>query len=103
MHAEEAESMDPLTYLLAFLLSSSGLTILFLWPEGGPSGWSRERVLRRILPASARGVLDCYVCFGFWTGLLLSPLWWWWTGFHWCWAGCLMTPTIFWFALKGAR
>jgi len=92
--------MDSFTYLLAFLLASMGLTVLILWPEGGPSGWFRETVLRRLLPGKSKDVLDCYVCFGFWAGLALSPLWWWWTDQPWCWSGCLMTPSLFWLVMQ---
>lgn len=92
--------MDSLAALLGYLLASCGLTVLLIWPEGGPAGWLRERVLRRILPTKVAGVLDCYVCMGFWTGLLLSPLWWWWTRQDWYWSGCLMPPACFWFAMQ---
>lgn len=92
--------MESLNYLLSFLLSSMGLTILIVWPQSGPGAWVRELVLRRILPSKARGVLDCYVCLGFWTGLALSPVWWLMCRQQWAWFGCLMTPALFWLVLR---
>jgi hypothetical protein len=77
-----------------------GLTILIVWPETGPSAWLRERVVRPILPGRAKGALDCYICLGFWAGLALSPLWWFFCQHWWCWTGCLMTPALFWLVLQ---
>ncbi len=85
---------------LSFLLSSMGLTILIVWPQDGPGAWVREQVLRHVLPEKAQGVLDCYVCMSFWSGLALSPLWWWMCREYWAWAGCLMTPALFWIILR---
>lgn len=93
--------MTELVYFLTFLLASVGLTVLIVWPETGPSAWLREKVLRKLLPGQAVKVLDCYVCLGFWVGAALSPLWWYLTGEHWVWFGCLMTPAIFWVVVVG--
>ena len=30
----------------------------------------------------------------------ISPLWWWMCREPWTWAGCLMTPALFWIALR---
>jgi len=92
--------MNELADYLAYLLSSVGLTVLLVWPQTGPGAWLRDRVLRRVLPERARGVLDCYICLGFWSGLALSPAWW--AAEHrlWCWTGCLAVPALFWFVLR---
>ena len=92
--------MNQLTGLVSLCLSSLGLTVLLVWPERGPSAWVRDSVLRRILPQAVRPVLDCYVCAGFWSGLLLSPLWW--SFYHelWCWTACLMAPALFWLVVR---
>lgn len=95
--------MEALANLFTLLLSAVGLTVLIVWPQTGPSAWLRERVLRPLLHARVREVLDCYVCLGFWTGLALSPLWWTFSGEPWCWAACLMTPAVFWFVLNGGE
>lgn len=92
--------MNEFVYFVTFLLSAVGLTILIVWPETGPGAFLREAVLRKILPQSAGKALDCYVCLGFWAGLLLSPAWWFLTREHWVWFGCLMVPAIFWFTLN---
>lgn len=92
--------MEEFAHLAAYLLSAMGLTVLMVWPQGGPVAWFRERVLRRWLPATIQGVLDCYVCLGFWCGLVLSPAWWFLFGHAWCWFGCLMTPAAFWIFLR---
>jgi hypothetical protein len=92
--------MGHLAYLLSFLLSSMGLTILVVWPQDGPGAWVRERLLRKGLPGKAEEVLDCYVCTGFWAGLILSPPWWLMGAENWAWAGCLMTPALFWLVLR---
>ena len=41
--------------LIAYLLASVGLTVLIIWPEGGPGAFFREKVLRRVLPAHGPG------------------------------------------------
>ena len=94
-----------MAYLLGYLLASMGLTILVVWPQDGPGAWVRESVLRRLLRGQAKSVLDCYICMSFWSGLMLSPLWWWMCREPWTWAGCLMTPSLFWLVLRntGAR
>ena len=92
--------MQDLAYLASFLLSSMGLTILVVWPESGPGAWVREQVLRPALPSTARGALDCYICLSFFSGLALSPMWWFFCRAFWCWAGCLMTPCVFWLVLR---
>lgn len=88
--------MHDLTNLLAYVLSSMGMTVLLVWPQRGPSAWIRERLLRRGLPTFAAEVLDCYICCSFWCGLLLSPLWWAFNHQLWCWTGCLTAPFLFW-------
>lgn len=85
--------------LLAYLLSSMGLTILIVWPEDGPGSWVREKVLRPLIPKKMTGVLDCYICTGFWSGLVFSGLWWWWFREPWIWTGCFMVPALFWIFL----
>jgi len=92
--------MDSLAYLVSFLLSSLGLTILIVWPQEGPGAWIRERVLRSVLPGKAKELLDCYICLGFWSGLALSPLWWLMCRQQWVWGGCLTTPALFWLVLR---
>lgn len=94
--------MNELAHLAAFLLTAVGLTVLLVWPDGGPGAWVRERLLRRILPARAAGALDCYVCCGFWCGAALSPAWWWLLNYHepWCWLGGPMTAAVFWLVLR---
>lgn len=69
--------MADLVGLLAYLLAAMGLTVLVVWPASGPSAWMRDRILRRLLWPSARGVLDCYICLSPWAALALAPLWWW--------------------------
>jgi hypothetical protein len=88
-----------LVHLLAYLLASMGLTILIVWPADGPTAWIREKILRRLIPKQVAGVLDCYVCMGFWSGLGLSALWWRWQREPWIWTGCLMVPALFWIFL----
>lgn len=92
--------MSELAHLAAYLLSSMGLTVLIVWPEGGPSAYLRENVARRLLPRWAEGVLDCYFCCGFWSALLLAVVWWFLHGAWWCWFGCLMVPAVFWLVLR---
>jgi hypothetical protein len=92
--------MSELAHLLAFVLSAMGLTVLLAWPQDGPGAWVREKVLRKLLPRAVGGVLDCYVCLGFWAGLLLSPAGWWLYREPWCWAGCLMVPAAFWIVMR---
>gem|GEM_PF-3046186 len=92
--------MPEFLHLLTYLLASCGLTILIVWPENGPSAWLRDEVGRRLLPGKAGEVFDCYVCCGFWSGFILSPLWWTWYHEPWYWFGCLMVPAIFWFILR---
>jgi hypothetical protein len=92
--------MSDFAYLASFLLSSMGLTILIVWPQQGPGAWFREQVLRKALPTAAKDVLDCYICLGFWSGLLLSPAWWLMCRQHWAWGGCLMVPAMFWLVLR---
>jgi hypothetical protein len=80
----------------AYIFSSMGLTILIVWPQEGPSAWLRDHALRRLLPSYARGALDCYVCLGFWAGLVISIPCWFWYRQPWCWSGCLIVPFLFW-------
>ena len=65
--------MEEFTGLLAYLLSAVGLGVLIVWPQTGPRAWMRERVFRKLLPGTCGNVLDCYICCGFWCGLILSP------------------------------
>lgn len=95
--------MNELAHLVAGLLAAAGLTVLVVWPQEGPGAWLREKLLRPLLPRFLGGMLDCYVCFGFWCGLALSPLWWWLHGEPWNWALCLMVPCLFWLVLSDAR
>ncbi len=91
--------MSGLAQLLSFLLAAMGLTVLVVWPQGGPGAFFREKLLRKLLPKFARGLLDCYVCFGFWAGLLLSVPWWFMYRQPWVWFGCLMVPAVFWLVM----
>ncbi len=91
--------MHGMTNLAAYLLSSVGLTVLVIWPEGGPAAFLREKILRRLLPKPVAGVLDCYICFSFWAGLLLSIPWWFIYHRPWVWFGCLMPPGLFWLVM----
>ena len=88
--------MRELVLLVAYLLSAMGLTILVVWPKDGPGAFVREKVLRKILPKFSHGVLDCYICFSFWAGLLLSFPWWCMYRQGWIWFGCLIVPAVFW-------
>jgi hypothetical protein len=92
--------MSEVTEFIAYILSSAGLTILLVWPSGGPTAWIRERMLRAVLRGKAADVLDCYICSGFWMGLLLSPVWWFVCHRFWCWTGCFITPYLFWVHLR---
>lgn len=92
--------MAQLADWFSYMLSAMGLTVLIVWPQSGPGAYLRERALRRALPARAAGVLDCYICCGFWCGLLLSPIWFAVDRQLWCWSGCLTTPALFWLVLR---
>src|SRR5688572_29023903 len=81
---------------LAYILTSVGLTVVVVWPESGLVAYLREKVLRRALPSRLGGILDCYTCFGFWAGLVMSPVWWMMDGRWVYFLGCLMVPPIFW-------
>ena len=91
--------MEQFTEFLSYALASMGLVILVVWPEDGPGAFVREKLLRKILPKSVHDVLDCYICFGFWTGLLLSIAWWSLYRQDWIWFGCLMIPAVFWLVM----
>jgi len=80
-----------------------GLTILIVWPDEGPSAWLRENIFRPLLPGKAKGVLDCYICLGFWAGLVMSGLWWIWYREPWLWFGPLMVSAAFWLALRPSK
>ncbi len=47
--------MQGLANFTGYLLSGVGLTVLIIWPEGGPGAFFREKVLRRVLPAHGCG------------------------------------------------
>jgi hypothetical protein len=85
--------------LIAYLLSSMGLTVLVIWPTGGPGAFARERLLRKILPRSAHGVLDCYICFSFWSALAVAVPWWFIFHRPCVWFGPLMVPALFWLVM----
>ena len=91
--------MHSLASFTGYLLSAMGLTVLIIWPEGGPGAFLREKVFRRVLPRSFAGVLDCYICSGFWAGLILSVPWWFLCRRPWVWFGCLMVPAVFWLVM----
>ena len=86
--------MREFVLLLAYLLSAIGLTILVVWPENGPGAFFREKILRKLLPVPLHGALDCYICFAFWAGLILSVAFWFIYGRAWTCFGCLMTPAV---------
>ncbi len=92
-------NMNGLAQLLSFVLAAMGLTVLVVWPQGGAGAFLREKLLRKLLPKFARGLLDCYICFGFWAGLLLSVPWWFMYRQPWVWFGCLMLPAVFWLVM----
>ncbi len=91
--------MTGLGSLLGYLFSAAGLTVLVVWPTDGPGALVREKILRSALPKRAHGVLDCYICFGFWSGLAMSILWWWIYRRAWLWFGPLMVPGLFWLVM----
>jgi len=88
------------TSLLGYILAAMGLTVLIVWPADGPGSWVREKLMRPLLPRKFNGVLDCYVCMGFWCGLALSAPWWKWYHEPAIWTGCLMVPAVFWLVLE---
>ena len=92
--------MHELVGFMCYLLSGMGLTVLVVWPEDGPLAWFRDTVMRRILREPAGKLLDCYVCLSFWSGLLISPLFW--TTYRelWCWSGPISVPALFWLLLR---
>ncbi len=47
--------MQGLEDFTGYLLSAMGLTVLIIWPEGGPGAFFREKVFRRVLPAHGCG------------------------------------------------
>ena len=86
-------------YLISYVFSAFGLTVLLVWPSHGPSAWVRERLLRPVLGPRSGQVLDCYVCLSFWIGLACAPAWWAFEHRPWIWTACLMVPAAFWLAL----
>lgn len=82
------------------LLSAMGLTVVIVWPQDGPGAFVREKVLRPLIPGKLKSALDCYICFGFWAGLVVSLPFWWFYQAPWTLAGCLMVPAVFWMVLK---
>ncbi len=92
--------METIVAFVTFVLSAMGLTVVVVWPETGPGAWCRERLLRPLLPKRIRDVFDCYICFGFWTGLGLGALWSVMLDIWFYWFGCLMIPAMFWIILQ---
>jgi hypothetical protein len=88
--------------LAIYVFSSMGATILLVWPVDGPGAWIRERVLRPLLPASARGVLDCYICLSVWVALAGVPFWWI-AGYRWSGIAWLAVPAVFWLVMPESR
>ena len=88
--------------LVVYVFSSMGATILLVWPVDGPGAWIRERILRRLLPASARKVLDCYICLSVWIALIGVPFWWM-GGYRWPAIAWLIVPAAFWLAMPESR
>jgi hypothetical protein len=90
-------------HAIVFVLSAMGLTVLIVWPDKGPTAWLRDTIFRKLLPVKAQGVLDCYICLGFWIGLALE--WPFWRIYHetWIWWGLLMIPVVFWLVMPGSR
>jgi len=97
--ASEEVTVRELVVLATYILAAMGLTILIVWSEDGPGAFVREQVLRKFLPTAAHRVLDCYICFGFWTGLVLSIPWWFMYHEKWVWFGCLIVPALFWLVI----
>jgi hypothetical protein len=95
--------LPEMAHLVEFVLATMGLTILVVWPQGGPMGWIRDRIIRPLLPGKTKGVLDCYICFSFWAGVVVSGIWWWIYGESWIWSGPVMVPAVFWVALEARR
>ena len=89
--------------LVSYLLAAMGLTILLVWPVSGPGAFVREKVLRRLLPKPVAGVLDCYICCGFWAGMFLAVPWWLMCHQYWAWFGGLMVSAIFWLVMPESR
>ena len=97
--AQRDGDVNGLAQLFSFLLAAMGLTVLVVWPEGGPGAWWREKVLRRWLPKPVHGVLDCYICLGFWAGEVLAIPWWFMYHQDWVWFGGLMIAALFWLVM----
>lgn len=91
--------VDSLAVFFAYMLSAMGLAIVVVWPETGPGAFVREKILHKLIPAALHGLLDCYICFGFWTGLALSVVFWLIYGMAWMYFGCLMVPAAFWLVM----
>ena len=91
--------MAQFTALIAYVLTAMGLAVLVVWPQEGPGAWVREKILRKVLPKPISGVLDCYICCGFWTGWAVAVPWWLLYRQDWVWFGCLMVPAVFWLVL----
>jgi hypothetical protein len=88
--------------LVVYVFSSMGATILLVWPVDGPGAWIRERIVRRMLPASAGKVLDCYICLSVWIALIGVPFWWM-AGYRWCAVAWLVVPAVFWLVMPHSR
>jgi hypothetical protein len=86
--------------ILTYVFAAMGLTILIVWPADGPSAWLRDKIVRKLLWPSARGVLDCYICLSVWVALALAPAWWYWVHCQWVWTGPLVLPALFWMILR---
>lgn len=92
--------MDEFVALIAYLLVCVGLTVVIVWPEEGLGAWVREKMLRPRLSASWAGVLDCYICCGFWVGGLVGIVCWLLGSGTWYLGGCFMVPGLFWLVLR---
>lgn len=88
--------MENAAFFIAYLLAAMGLTILVVWPADGPGALVRDKILRPMLPPAAKGVLDCYICLGFWAGEILAVPWWVMYHAKWVWLGGLMVAALFW-------
>jgi hypothetical protein len=94
--------VNELINFITLHLTGMGTCVLVVWPATGPVAWVRDSIFRKLIPSALVGVLDCYICFSFWSGLAWGVLWWWLTEFYWCLAAPLTTPALFWIVLQFA-